>query len=182
MSEKYKFRNPDGIYFITPTLVYWVDLFSKKAYCEVILESLIYCQKEKGLVIHAWCIMSSHLHLIVSRKNTETLPSIVRDFKKYTSIKLIETIRNTNESRRDWLLNLFHSAAHKLKRNKKYKVWQDGNHPVELASNKMIHQRLNYLHKNPVKAGIVDQIEHYHYSSAKNYCGEQGPLSIVELL
>ena len=181
MSEKYKFKNPDGIYFITPTLVCWVDLFSKKAYRDIVLDSIEYCQNKKGLIVHAWCIMSSHLHLIVSRKGPESLPEIIRDLKKYTSVKLIEEIQNMTESRKAGLLQLFKVAATPIKRNRKHKVWQDGNHPVELLSNKMINVRLNYTHMNPVKAGVVSKAEDYIYSSAQDYCGIDGLLKLKKI-
>ena len=181
MSEKYKFKNPDGIYFITPTLVGWVDLFSKKAYRDIVLDSIEYCQKKKGLIVHAWCIMSSHLHLIISRNSNETLSEIIRDFKKYSSIKLIEEITNKTDSRKSWLLQLFKEAASPINRNRKYKVWRDGNHPVELITNEMINVRLNYTHMNPVKAGVVNKAEDYTYSSAQDYCGIDGLLELEKI-
>jgi REP element-mobilizing transposase RayT len=165
MSEKYKFHNEDGIYFITPTIVNWIDLFTRKAYCDLVLDSLRYCQKEKGLIIHAWCIMPSHLHLIISKTGSEQLSSIVRDFKKVTSKAIIEEISNINESRKEWLLREFKAAGAPLKRISKYKVWQDGNHPIELDTNKMLEQRLSYLHNNPVEHGIVFRAEDYVFSS-----------------
>jgi len=178
MSEKYKFNNPDGIYFITSTLTGWVDLFTRVDYCQIILDSLKYCQKNKGLVIHAWCIMPSHLHLIISRNGTNLLNEIVRDFKRFTSIEIIKTIENTNESRKGWILELFSGAADKINRVEKYKVWQDGNHPVELDSNALLDQRLDYLHENPVKAGFVWQADQYVYSSAIDYAEGKGLLDI----
>ena len=92
MSEKYKFTDGDGIYFVTPTIVGWADLFTKQEYCEIILDSLHYCQKNKGLIVHAWCIMSSHLHLIIS-STQNNLPGILRDFKTFTSKSIIEEIK-----------------------------------------------------------------------------------------
>ncbi len=178
MSEKYKFRNEDGIYFITSTIVNWIDLFTRQTYSEIVLDSLRYCQKEKGLVIHAWCIMPSHLHLIISRSGNEQLSGIVRDFKKFTSKAIIEEIRNINESRKEWLLREFKAAGISLKRIAYYKVWQDGNHPVELVTNKMLEQRLSYLHNNPVAAGIVFRAEDYIFSSAIDYCDGKGLLEI----
>jgi putative transposase len=83
MSEKYKFRDPEGMYFVTMATVGWVDLFTRKELKHVIIDSLRHCQKEKGLVIHAWCLMPSHLHMIVSTRK-EPLPDIMRDFKKFT--------------------------------------------------------------------------------------------------
>jgi REP-associated tyrosine transposase len=101
MSEKYKFHNEESIYFITPTIVNWIDLFTRKEYCDLVLNSISYCQKEKGLIIHAWCIMPSHLHLIISSNRKFHLSEIVRDFKKYTSKAIIEEIKNINESRKN---------------------------------------------------------------------------------
>lgn len=178
MSEKYKFHNPDGIYFVTITIVDWIDLFTRPDYKYMIVESLKYCQKEKGLTIHAWCIMSSHLHLIICRTGKASLSEILRDIKKYTSKRIIELIEVINESRRELLFNAFEKAADRIKRNSKYKVWQDGNHPILLDSNKMMELRLNYIHQNPVEEGIVEEAEHFVFSSARNYAGTKGLLEV----
>ena len=156
----------------------WIDLFTRVDYRYMIIESLKFCQKEKGLQIYGWCIMSSHLHLIVRRAGKYELSEILRDFKKYTSKKVIEIINEINESRREWMLQEFAASAASLKRNSKYKVWKDGNHPVLLDSNKMMEQRLDYLHNNPVQAGIVDEPEHYVFSSARDYAGMKGLLEV----
>jgi putative transposase len=167
MSEKYKFYDPSGIYFVTITTVGWVDLFTRSELKHVVIDSLRHCQNAKGLVIHAWCLMPSHLHLIISSENN--LSDILRDFKKFTSKELITTIKRINESRKGWILDLFSEVADHLKRVKNYKVWQDGNHPEILTSAKFIRQKLNYLHNNPVKDEIVDEPEDYRFSSARDY-------------
>ena len=56
------------MYFITSTVVDWVDVFTRPVYKHVIIESLEYCQKEKGLIIYAWVLMTNHLHVIVGAK------------------------------------------------------------------------------------------------------------------
>ncbi len=83
MSTAYKFNNPTGIYFISIATVEWIDVFTRKEYIEIVLESIKYCQKEKGLIIYAWCIMSNHVHLIISAMEGFVLSEIVRDFKKF---------------------------------------------------------------------------------------------------
>ncbi|MGE0772238.1 MAG: transposase [Cyclobacteriaceae bacterium] len=181
MSEKYKFNDPFGMYFVTMTVVDWIDLFTRYELKDVIVDSLKYCQKEKGLIIHAWCIMPSHLHLIISSEG-QPLPELMRDFKKFTSKKLITEIKNINESRRNWLLERFEKAGEKLKRIKHYKVWQDGNHPELLFSNKFIDQKVGYLHNNPVEAGIVDEAEAYLHSSARDYFGTKKGLLEIEMI
>jgi len=133
MSEKYKFYDPDGIYFVTLTIVNWIDLFTRPDITHLVIDALKYCQKEKGLLIHAWCIMSSHIHLIISRSAKDSLSEILRDLKKHTSKRIIAMLDQINESRKDWLLASFANSTDKIKRNRNYKVWQDGNHPTPLA-------------------------------------------------
>jgi len=142
-----------------------------------VIKSLQYCQEKKGLVIHAWVVMPSHMHMIIS-SDKEGLPAIIRDFKKYTAKEIINLLSEINESRKEWLLNAFSKAGSKLKRIKSYKIWQDGSHPILLDSNKMIDQRLDYIHANPVAAGIVSEDFHYKFSSASNYAGQSGLIKV----
>jgi REP-associated tyrosine transposase len=60
----YKIRNQAGIHFITFAVTEWIDVFSRKLYRDIVLDSIRHCQAEKGLLVHAWCIMSNHLHLV----------------------------------------------------------------------------------------------------------------------
>ena len=144
MSEKYKVRNPKALHFITITVVGWVDLFIRREYKDMVLESLKFCQKEKGLNIYAWVIMTSHIHLIVSNDGEE-LPYIIRDFKTFTSKGLVKLINTIPESRRSWMLKKFAFEANRNVRATNYKLWQDGYHPIELSSNEMMDQKLRYL-------------------------------------
>jgi len=89
----------------------------------MIVDSLIHCQKEKGLEIYGWCLMPSHLHMMCRSQKDEPLCNIMRDFKKYTSKKIMELIKIEPESRRDWLLAEFSKACQDLKCEQKYKVW-----------------------------------------------------------
>jgi putative transposase len=172
MSRKYKIRDQDKLYFVTFTVIQWLDVFSRRHYRDIFLDSLRYCQKNKGLEICAYCIMTSHIHLIIGRHGEAALEGIIRDIKKYTSVKIIEAIRdNPQESRRELLLWHFERAGTHNSNNSKYQFWQQHSHPVELATNEMIDQRLDYVHNNPVEAGIVLSPEHYLYSSAINYAG-----------
>lgn len=173
MSSRYKFHNPKGIYFITFSVKEWVDVFTRNIYKDILTESLEYCQKNKGLDLYAWCIMSNHVHLIIGAKEGFLLQNIMRDFKRHTSKTVVETIKdNIQESRKKWLLKHFLTTDG-------ISFWQEGNHPIEIWSNKIINQKLNYLHNNPVKAGIVFRPEQYVYSSAVDYAGGKGLLDII---
>lgn len=177
MSEKYKIHDPEGKYFVTLTTVHWIDIFTRKEFKHIILASLQYCQQNKGLVIHAWVLMSSHLHMIISTKG-EPLEAILRDLKKHSSKQIVKTTGKINESRSNWLLRAFSKAAQDIKRVNSYKVWKDDNHPVLLDTNKMFEERLQYIHDNPVEAEVVDEPEYYWYSSARDYTGQKGLLDV----
>lgn len=181
MSEKYKARNSEAIYFVTITVVDWLDLITRPIYKHIIIDSLKFCQKNKKLKIYAYVIMTSHIHMIVKAGENSELADIIRDFKTFTSKKLIRAIVEYPESRREFLLMQFSKASTEINRVKKHKVWKDGYHPVELDGNRMIDQKLEYIHKNPVEEEIVECAENYKYSSAINYCGGIGELNI-ELL
>ena len=183
MAEKgYKIRNQEGLHFITFAVVEWVDVFTRQQYRDIVVESLKYCIDNKGLQLHAWVIMSNHVHFIVSAKETYQLSDILRDFKKFTAVKIITAIKNnTRESRKEWMLAIFRTKGNENSRNSTNQFWRQDNQPIELTTNKMIEQRLNYLHNNPVEAGIVSNPLDYLYSSAKDYAQEKGLIKI-ELL
>ncbi|WP_207435649.1 REP-associated tyrosine transposase [Sabulibacter ruber] len=167
MSTKYKTRNPEGIYFLSMAVVEWVDVFTRREYCELLVDSLRYCIQQKGLVLHAWVIMPNHLHLIASSTEKSSLPNILRDFKKFTSNKLIQAIQdNPLESRRRWMLWIFQSNGQHNSQNTHHQFWQQSNHPIELDSAHLMEQKLTYLHQNPVELGLVEEPEHWRYSSA----------------
>ncbi len=183
MPSKYKFHNPEGLYFVTLTIIDWVDIFSREIYRKIMIDSLNYSIINKGLVLHAWVIMSNHLHLIISAKPNYKLSEILRDMKKFTSKQIITAIKdNKKESRKKWMLRIFIHRGLINPNNKKYQVWKQDNHPVDLDTNIKIDQRLDYLHNNPVKAGLVFDAEHYVYSSAIDYAGGSGilPLELID--
>jgi putative transposase len=169
------------LYFLTLTVVDWVDVFTRPSYRHILIDSLKYCHQYKGLELYAWCLMSNHLHLVAGAKDGHNLSDILRDFKKFSSKAIIKAIQEENESRKDWLLNRFAFAAANDTKTKNFKFWQDGNEAKELHTNSFIEQKLEYIHQNPVVAEIVAEPEHYLYSSALNYAGQPGLLDVILL-
>ena len=184
MSVKYKFRNPEGLYFITFATVNWIDVFTRNIYKDILIKSIHYCIEQKGLEVYAYTIMTNHVHLIAASNGKEKMEDIMRDMKKFTAYEIINSIKeNRQESRREWLIDLFEKAGKANSHNTKHQFWQQDNHPIELQTNEMIQQRLDYIHNNAVEAGIVYEPHHYVYSSAAQYAGkEQGLLPIKFLL
>ena len=174
MSSNYKFRDQQCLYFVTFTVIRWIDVFTRRVYKEILVDSLKYCIEMKGLELYAWVIMSNHVHLIIGTTG-QPLENIMRDIKRHTSKKLTTAIsENPQESRRDWLLWFFERDGRANPNNEKFQFWQQGNHPIELWSNHVLDQKLEYIHNNPVVAGWVDEPEHYLYSSARDYAGGKG--------
>jgi putative transposase len=178
MSTKYKIRDQQKLYFVSFAVVYWLDVFIRNEYKNILLDSLKHCQKTKGLEIYAWCIMTSHVHLIIGTTGNK-MEDILRDFKSFTSRSIRNAIQeHPSESRREWMLWLMERAGKKNSNNNDYQFWQQDNHPIELWDNYMMDQKLEYLHMNPVLSGFVDRPEAYLYSSARDYAGEKGLLDI----
>jgi putative transposase len=183
MATRYRFGDNEKPHFITYSVVNWIDVFSREAYTQILVDSLRYCILEKGLHLHAWVIMSNHVHLIASATEGIQMAGIMRDHKKFTSQMITSAIeQNPQESRKDWLLWMFKRAATRNTNNQTYQFWQQDNHPIELSTNEMLMQRLDYLHNNPVKAGYVWQPQDYKYSSAIDYYTEEKGLLPVESL
>lgn len=157
----------DDLYFITLTVVDWVDIFTRQLYKDYLVDNLAYCQKNKGLEIFAYVIMTNHLHLVAQAQ--KNMSDWLRDFKSYTSkglYRLIET--NEEESRREWMLDIFKQQGKANDLNKEFQVWQNGSHPTCLSRHyiSMIQQKINYMHDNPIRAGFVPEAYMYTYSSA----------------
>ena len=165
----YKIRNKAATHFVTFAVVEWVDVFTRKEYRDILIDSIKYCQANKGLLMHCWCIMSNHVHMISSAINND-LSDILRDFKKFTSKEIVKAIQNNkHESRREWMLKIFKESGEANSRNSENQFWRQDNQPQELYSPAFIFQKINYIHNNPVEAGIVEKPEEYLYSSARDY-------------
>ncbi len=171
MSTKYKFHNQERLYFITFAVVGWIDLFIRNEYRQVLLDSWKHCQKSKGLQVFGWCIMTSHVHMIIGTEK-DNMEDILRDMKRHTAMTLRKCIEeHPHESRREWILKLMKAAGTANSNNAGFQLWRQDNHPIELFTQKVTHQKLDYIHNNPVTAGFVESPEEYLYSSAKDYYG-----------
>lgn len=119
-------------------------------------------------MVHAYVIMSNHVHVIWSANEGYKLSDIVRDFKRHTAKTILEEVQGSNqESRSEWMLRLFKYFAKYNKNNTTFQFWKRDNRPTELVSPKWINEKLTYIHLNPVRVGIVDKAENYKYCSAR---------------
>jgi putative transposase len=181
MSRKYKFEDCKGAYFISFATVYWIDVFTRDNYFSVVIDSLDYCRKNKGMEIYGYCIMPSHVHLIF--RSSDGDPSgLIRDFKGYTSRKILKTIEdNPQESRKEWMLWMFESAGNNNSNVKHSQFWQQHNNPIELWSLQVFEQKLSYIHNNPVVSGFVTDPLDWKYSSARNYFNNDSTVLEIDI-
>jgi putative transposase len=172
MRSRYKILELEAPHFITCTIVGWLPVFTRKAYLDIITDSLTFCRQQKGLLIYAYVILDNHLHLVASSDN---LSQIIRDFKRHTAKEILAVAREENKL---WLLKQFEFLKGAHKNKSQHQVWQEGFHPQAVTTEDMLIQKLEYIHYNPVKIGLVDRPEDWRYSSARNYHGQDGVLEI----
>jgi len=163
-SPRIKLENENLIHFITITTIEWIDIFTKPQYFQIIIDSLKYCQENKGLLLYEYVIMTNHIHLIVQAGDGNKLSQIVSDFKKHTTREVIKLLQKDN---RKYIIVILNNSF-RLKKGYKNQVWQRENYPEVIETEKFFMSKVNYIHQNPVKKEYVHLAENYIYSSARN--------------
>jgi len=109
MSRNYKFHNPEGPILLALRLWNgWMDVFTRNEYKDILLESLSFSQKNKGMEIFVWCIMTNHVHLIFRTTGSQGPELVPGDFKRFTSQKIVKAImENPKESKKEILVKTF---------------------------------------------------------------------------
>ncbi len=166
-----------NVYFSTSTIVEWLPIFSSDVYFKIIIDSLKYCQDNKGLNLIAYVIMPEHIHLVTANLETTSLSDTMRDFKRFTSREISGLLR---KDRKKLLLEVLEKAAQIGKGNTEYKVWQDDFHPEAIYSETFLRQKIDYIHQNPVRRRLVSKPEDWAYSSARNYTSNDETLITVD--
>jgi REP element-mobilizing transposase RayT len=174
MSTKYKFYS-GGTFYVTLTVVGWIDVFTRKEYAIELLNNLNYCIDNKGFEVFCYCLMPSHLHLICRGPEGEDFGKLLGDYKSFTAKKLYKMIEETpQESRKKWMLHLFNYYAKFNSNNRNFQFWIQDNQAKDCFSIEFINQKRDYIHMNPLVAGLSLTEDNYPWSSAN-------PLGIVKL-
>ena len=163
MRTRYKITEKERIFFITSSIVKWIPVFTSTEYFEIIIESFKYCQTNKKLELYAYVILDNHFHFI---GKAPELSKLIQTIKRHSAKQIIHLLKKDNK---DWLLNQLSYFKKKYKTESDFQVWQEGFHPEQIFNEKMLTQKIDYIHYNPVKRGFVTHPEHWLYSSARNY-------------
>ncbi|WP_455755979.1 REP-associated tyrosine transposase [Sulfurimonas sp.] len=173
--SRYKIHEPTAPYFVTCTILHWIPIFTRLESTEIIFESLKYLQKSDNLKVHAYVILENHLHLVAS---SDDLANSMRKFKAHTAKEILKLLQANNI--KTILEQLaFYKKAHK--KNTTYQLWQEGIQPKLISSDKMMNEKINYIHQNPVKRGYIEDAVHWRYSSARDYDGVDGLIEIYRV-
>ena len=172
-------ENEDALYFVTFTALEWINIFTSKEYFNCIIKCLKFCQKELGLLLYEYVIMTNHIHLIIQAKEGYQASKIISSFKKFTTKEILELLRN---DRRKYILRLLENSF-ATKNQNQLQVWQETNYPEIIESEKFLQQKVSYIHNNPVIKGYTDEPQNWVYSSAKNrYLDDNAIIQLDDLI
>jgi len=174
MSQR-RFHIKGFIYYITTVVYNRLPIFTKPAYVIPLIDSLNFYRYRHKFKLLGYCVMPDHLHLIIWPYGESTVSEIMRDYKRFTSGRIKRQAEV--EGNQTWL-NAFREAGKETGRGE-YKVWQDSFWDKILYSERMLRQKLNYLHRNPVRTGLVEYPEDYPYSSYRSYV--LGDQTLIEI-
>jgi putative transposase len=155
--------------FVTATIYEWYPLLKENTYKQIILDSLKFLVEDNRIILYAYCIMDTHIHLIWQVKGDHTSSSVRRDFFKFTAHQFKRSLLDSEPEKLSYFLS--------TQSDRTFQFWERNTLCIELFTDKVFDQKLDYIHFNPVTAGICDMPEDYLYSSAsfylngKNECG-----------
>lgn len=171
-------NNQAFAFFVTTTLSGFTELFDKDEYAQIIVRNLNFYRAKFEFKLLAYVIMPQHLHLIILPVSIGNISEIMRDLKKYTAREIIQLLE---EERKFDTLSIFRrmSQSYHPRENRQYQIWEDRFDDLALYSDEILKIKLNYIHNNPVKKGLVGNPSDYLYSSARNY--SSGDHSIIRV-
>ena len=173
MRSRYKIFNDNALYFVTSTTLEWVSVFTNEKYYNILIKTIKFYQTKNKLEIFAYVILPNHFHLII--RSNELIDSM-KLIKMYSAREIIKQLL---EEKKNHILKIFQSNKKSYKTRSNYQVWQEGYKPKEILSDKILRQKFDYIHYNPVKKGLVSEPADWKYSSAGFY--EKGVEGVVKL-
>lgn len=173
--SRYRIFENEQPYFLTCTVVNWLPIFGRQAIAQIVLDSFKFLQDQERLNLYAYVILENHLHCVASSKN---LSKEIGNFKSFTARKMIDFFE---ERKIGHILKQLEFYTLQGRGERAHQIWQKGSHPLLIQSQEMMNQKIEYIHKNPVKRGYVDDPLHWRYSSARNYAGREGLLDVTRI-
>lgn len=170
----------DSCYFLTLNVVDRIDVFVRPAYKQVVVNALNHFVDTQGLIVYAWCLMTSHVHLLIKTREGNGPAYFERDFKRYTTPEILKAIEVEMDPRREWMIKQFENFGKSLKKIEKFHLWQNCSSPlhIDCGQPQLLLDRIGHIHENPVRERIVELPENYLFSSARDYMGMKGLVKV----
>jgi REP element-mobilizing transposase RayT len=173
MRTRYKIINNEAFHFVTSTTVEWVKVFKCEKYYNILIDAIKFYQAQKRLEIIAYVLLPNHFHLVVYSKE---LVNIMKLIKAYSAKEILKLLKKDGEYK---ILELLRINKKDYKTHCDYQFWQEGFKPKEIFREKMLYQKIKYIHLNPVKLELVTEPAEWRYSSAGFY--ETGDEGVIKL-
>jgi len=170
--SRYTITEPEKPHFLTCTVMEWLPLFTRPPLVDILLDTWRYQQANQGLRLYGYVVLENHLHYIAQAPD---LGKCVSSFKSFTARTLINYLESKNA---ELVLQRLRFTKRAHKADRVYQIWQEGTHAELIWSDRVMQQKLDYIHHNPIKRGYVDLVEHWRYSSARDYAGCEGLIQI----
>ena len=160
------FGSQGHTFFITTSVVGHAKVFAAgDQYYDILVASLTYVLNEHAAALIAYVLMPNHVHLITALPEGESISDLMRDFKKYTSTRIRQQLERDGQD--SFLRILRHNTQGRTKQV--FKLWKDRFDDLVIESETTLRVKVEYMHNNPVRAGLVSNPEDWRYSSARNY-------------
>src|SRR3990170_204069 len=163
------YNQENGCYFVTAALRNFTPLFDEREIVSIVFDSLNFLRRNKGLKIYAYVVMPEHVHLVASAGEA-SITTLIGDFKRFTSRNIAEWLRVNNPP-------LFEKLKADAYRGQNYAVWQETFRSEVIYERKFLVQKIDYIHNNPVRRGLVEEPGDWRYTSFNQMEGDEGPVA-----
>jgi len=160
--EAYRITEDAALYYLTFSVVDWLPVFICEEPCLIVTESLNFCHRSKHLRINAFVIMPTHMHAILfdAEFDVERLQRTVTDMRKFTGQRLSDYCEQK-------MPPAFGRTLRDISRTDRVRqFWQQSKHPEAIYARQFWQTKLDYLHDNPRRKGLVREPEQWRFSSA----------------
>lgn len=173
MAHRFLISQDSPALYITIVTKDRLPVFRTDQMKELLCRAIDEARKSAGFLLFAYVIMWDHMHLLTSRPST--ISNVLRVLKSITARRLIDYLKENEHF--SSLAKLQHQERD---RNYKYSLWQTEKNVLPIFSEGMFMEKVNYIHRNPVRAGLSERLEEYQWSSARIW--QRRPLENEPLL
>ena len=157
-----------AVYFITKILHQRIPVFSlSEKYSLIVIDNLKFYREKFGFLLYGFVIMPEHYHIVIDTMEKYSIMKIKEDMNKYISRVIIKDIKTRHPKTLEKLQ--IETPVRKGHRPHRYRLFQKGRYDFEIVTPSKLLEKLEYMHNNPLRAGLVEKPEDYLFSSARNY-------------